>query len=52
MVEFILAMDEENGIGKNGKIPWCLPDDLRFFRKKTEHHIVIMGRKTFTPLHI
>jgi dihydrofolate reductase len=46
-MEFIVAMDDKGGIAKGGKIPWHIPEDLKFFRGKTEHHIVIMGKKTF-----
>ena len=53
MVSLIVAMDEENGIGKNGTIPWHYPEDLWFFRRITSHMpdetrrpVVIMGRKT------
>jgi dihydrofolate reductase len=48
--ELIVAMDEMSGIGKNGVMPWYVPDDLKFFKSKTEHNIIIMGRKTFDSL--
>ena len=28
----IAAVDDKGGIGKNGTMPWYLPDDLRFFK--------------------
>ena len=31
----IAAADERNGIGKDGKIPWHLPEDLKQFKKYT-----------------
>lgn len=34
-------------IGDGNKLPWHLPRDLRFFRRVTINHTVIMGRKTF-----
>lgn len=37
-------------IGKDNKIPWRLPDDLRFFKKMTTGQIVVMGRKTFESI--
>lgn len=46
----ILIRDEFNGIGKNSCIPWHFPHDMNFFYKKTIHHVVIMGRKTFESL--
>jgi dihydrofolate reductase len=37
-------------IGAEGKIPWHLPEDLRFFKRTTLGHIVLMGRKTYESL--
>ena len=48
--ELIVAMDINGCIGKNNKIPWYLPEDLKHFREITENSIVIMGRKTFESL--
>jgi dihydrofolate reductase len=51
MEKIIIAAVSENGvIGKNGDIPWHLPEDLKHFKKKTTGHPVIMGRKTFESL--
>lgn len=47
---FIVAADQNNIIGKNGSIPWHVPEDMSFFRNMTLTHIVIMGRKTFESL--
>ena len=45
---FIIAAVAKNGtIGRNGRIPWDLKEDKKWFRKKTIHHAIIMGRKTF-----
>lgn len=49
-VSIIVAASENNVIGKDNAIPWHLPDDLKFFRKKTEGHPVIMGRKNFASI--
>lgn len=46
----IVAMDEENGIGKNNSIPWKLPGDLARFAAATQGAAVIMGRKTWESL--
>lgn len=46
----IVAMDRENAIGRNGDIPWHIPDDLKRFKKITSGHPVIMGRKTFDSI--
>lgn len=45
---FIIAAVSNNyAIGKNGKIPWHVPDDLQYFNKMTLNSIIIMGRKTY-----
>lgn len=50
VVAAIVAMDEIRFIGKNGALPWHLPEDLSHFKKLTTGHIVIMGRKTWDSL--
>jgi dihydrofolate reductase len=42
----IVAMTADRVIGKDGGIPWRLPDDLRHFRDKTMGHAIVMGRST------
>lgn len=42
----IVAVTEDNAIGKEGGIPWYLPADLRHMRDVTMGHPIIMGRKT------
>ena len=37
-------------IGKDGALPWHLPEDLKFFRKKTTGHPILMGRKTWESI--
>ncbi len=46
IVSLIAAASDNNVIGKGGRIPWDLPDDFRHFRKSTDGHPLIMGRKT------
>lgn len=46
----IAAVAENRAIGKNGEIPWHIPEDLKHFKEKTTGHPVIMGRKTFESL--
>jgi dihydrofolate reductase len=46
----IAAMSLNRVIGKNNKIPWHLPEDLRFFKKMTTGQVVVMGRKTFESI--
>ncbi len=37
-------------IGKDGALPWHLPEDLKFFRRTTTGHPILMGRKTWESL--
>lgn len=46
----IVATDRKGTIGKDGDIPWYLPADLKFFKRTTLGHPVIMGRKTFSSI--
>jgi dihydrofolate reductase len=46
----IAAVGQNGALGLNGKLPWDLPEDLRFFRDSTRGQIVLMGRKTFDSL--
>jgi len=46
----IAAVAENNVIGKNGDIPWHIPEDLQHFKEKTTGHTVVMGRKTYQSL--
>jgi len=50
MISIIVAVAKNRVIGKNGDIPWHLPDDLRHFAKITKGHTVIMGRKTYESI--
>jgi dihydrofolate reductase len=47
IVSHITAISKNRVIGKDNKLPWHLPEDLKFFREKTKNHLMIMGRKTF-----
>tara|TARA_B100000686_G_scaffold146284_1_gene153774 strand:+ start:437 stop:916 length:480 start_codon:yes stop_codon:yes gene_type:complete len=46
----IAAVDKNLAIGKNGKIPWHIKEDLKFFQKNTLHTAMIMGRSTFDSI--
>lgn len=46
----IAAMAENRVIGRNGGIPWHLPEDFRWFKRTTLGHIVLMGRRTYESL--
>ncbi len=43
-------MTQNRVIGKEGRLPWHIPDDLKNFKKITEGKVVIMGRKTWDSL--
>lgn len=47
MLIAIWAQDKNGLIGKNNRLPWHLPNDLRFFKETTINHTLVMGRKTF-----
>ena len=49
-IELIWAQDYNGGIGKKGKLPWHIPEDLINFKKITTGHPIIMGRKTWDSL--
>ena len=49
-MDIIIAADKEWNIGKEGKLLANLPTDLKRFKKITEGHVIVMGRKTFDSL--
>jgi dihydrofolate reductase len=50
IVSLIVAASENNVIGKNNKLLWHLPNDLKFFKNTTWGMPVIMGRKTYESI--
>lgn len=50
IVSLIVAMDERGGIGKNNRLPWHLPSDLKRFKNLTMGHHLVMGRKTYETI--
>ncbi|MFQ5398929.1 MAG: dihydrofolate reductase [Anaerolineae bacterium] len=50
ILSLIVAMDANRLIGADGRLPWRLPDDMRWFRRITMGKPVIMGRKTYESL--
>lgn len=46
-VNLIVAISENNVIGKENKLPWQIKEDLKYFKDKTRDGVVIMGRNTF-----
>ena len=45
-VELIVAVDKYGGFGKDGKIPWSFPADMKHFREVTAGGVCVMGRVT------
>ncbi len=50
ILSLIAAIDRNSGIGKENKLLWHLPADLKYFRRVTSGHTVIMGRKTYESI--
>lgn len=50
MIILVVAAARNGVIGKDGTIPWRLPEDLKRFRALTLGHTVVMGRKTWDSL--
>lgn len=49
-ISIIAAISENNVIGKDGRLPWKLKDDMKFFSEKTKGSVVIMGRKNYESI--
>jgi len=50
MISIIAAVADGNAIGKNNGLLWHISEDLKYFKKITLGHYVIMGRKTFESI--
>ena len=50
MLSLIAAISKNNCIGKNGELPWSLPEDMKHFKEVTMGKAVIMGRKTWESI--
>jgi dihydrofolate reductase len=50
VIVIIAAMSENRVIGREGDLPWRLPNDLRRFKSLTRGHAVVMGRRTFDSI--
>ena len=46
----IVAIADNNAIGRDNALLWHISEDLKFFRRTTSGHPVIMGRKTFESI--
>jgi len=49
-ISLIAVLSENRVIGNKGKIPWHISEDLKRFKKLTQGHAVIMGRKTYESI--
>ncbi|PTY37486.1 dihydrofolate reductase [Saccharospirillum sp. MSK14-1] len=49
-IAMIWAMSENRVIGRDNKLPWYLPNDLKYFKQVTSGKPVIMGRKTYDSI--
>lgn len=49
-IEIVAAIAKNLVIGKNGKLPWNIKEDLKHFRDITLNHIVVMGKNTYLSL--
>lgn len=49
-VNVIVACTPAGGIGRDGGIPWNIPEDMKHFKQVTEGQCVIMGRKTWESI--
>jgi dihydrofolate reductase len=50
IVSAIAAVSDNGTIGKDGGLPWHLPDDMKFFQRTTLNHYVITGRKNYESI--
>ncbi len=50
IVSAIAAVADNGTIGKDGDLPWHLPDDLKYFQRITTGHHVITGRKNYESI--
>ncbi len=50
IISLVVAASKNNAIGKDNKLLWCLPNDMKYFKNVTWGMPVVMGRKTFDAL--
>jgi len=49
-VVLVAAVAANGVIGRDGQLPWHLPEDLAHFRRVTTGHVVLMGRRTYESI--
>ncbi len=50
LLSIIVAQSENRIIGRGNKLPWYLPEDLKYFKRITQGKPIVMGRKTFESI--
>ena len=50
MLSLIVAVAQNNAIGRNNELLWHISEDLKYFKSTTTGHPVIMGRKTYESI--
>jgi len=51
-ISIIVAIAQNNAIGKDNKLLWHIPEDLRRFKALTTGHTIVMGKRTFESLPV
>lgn len=49
-ITIVVAAAEDNAIGKNNRLIWRLPEDMKFFKEKTIGHCIVTGRKNYESI--
>jgi dihydrofolate reductase len=49
-IAIVVAAAENNAIGKDNRLIWRLPDDMKFFKEKTIGHCIVTGRKNYESI--
>lgn len=49
-ISLIASMAKNRVIGRNNQIPWKIPGEQKLFRRYTEGHTIVMGRKTYESI--
>lgn len=49
-ISIIVAIAENNAIGKDNKLLWHIRDDLKLFKRTTLNHVIVMGRKSYESI--
>lgn len=50
IISLIVAIAENNAIGKDNDLLWRLPNDMQYFKTKTLHHHIVTGRKNYISI--